>query len=233
MKHKITVTLIALWLSIAVHADPVLTFFFRDYPSESLASSMIEKLRKPHAIAKRTLEGITQHNNIAGIFSCYFGFLNVSNQNGQTSFPRKQSNPAIKLLITDKISPVMMFQSTVSHWELVPGTTAELYDCVQKEDEATKVTFWDIQQAELPQNKIISPTDTLIIFAKPKNIYIPTGVTLSSMGANLILPDMYIKKGIQNIRNALYVLNFSFLFRPIDLLYKKAPTYYESLVDEE
>lgn len=233
MKYKLTLALLALLAQISLSADPVLTFFFRDYPALSSESFSVEKFRKPHSIAKRTIEGVTQHNRIAGIFSCYFGFLNASNQNGQTSFPRKQSNPALKILITDKISPVMMFQTMVSHWELVPGSQAELYNCTQKTDDSTKLSFWEIEQGELPNDKIISPTDTLIIFAKPKNIYVPTGITLAPTGANLILPDMYVKKGIQSITNALYVLNFSFLFRPIDLLYKKAPTYYESLVDEE
>ena len=197
-----------------------------------MAQQLGYKLAKPHVIAKRTLEGVLSHNPIAGIFSSYFGFLNVSDQNGQTMFPRKQSKSIIKLVISNKITPIIMFQNTVSHWELVPGVPAALFECEQKEDEETKLTFWDITQATLPENNQIPSQDALIIIAKPHNVMIPTGITLAPMGANLILPELYVKKSIQTARNALYMLNLSFLFRPVDLLYKKAATSYETLVSE-
>ena len=214
-----------------VQADPVITFFFKEYPYQEMAPYLMSKLKKPNGIAKRTLEGMFQHNRTAGIFSSYFGFLNSSDQNGQTTFPRKHSNTKIKLIITDKIMPVMMFQSTVSHWELIPGTPAILYDCEQKEDPSTQLTYWNIAQGTLPENNQISPNDALIIFAKPKNIYVPIGASLAKQEPNLIIPDMYIKKGIQTARNAMYVLNLSFLFRPIDLLYKKSNKAYGALVE--
>lgn len=213
-------------------ADPIVTFFFRKYPQAELANSTMRTLSKPHGIAKRTLEGVLHHNPISGIFSTYFGFINSSDENGQTMFPRKQSSTKLHLVITNKITPIMMFKNTVSHWELVPGTPAVSYLLEQKEDPETKLIFWQAQKEELPDDNKISSEDSLIIIAKPKNVYVPTGITLSQSDANLILPQLYAKKSIQTNRNALYMLNLAFLFRPIDLLYKKDKLYYETLVAE-
>ncbi len=215
-----------------ITADPIISFFFREYPAYQLAPAMIEKLKKSNGIAKQSLNGFIHHNVISGIFSSYFGFLNTSDQNGQTVFPRKQSKPVLEIIITNKITPIMMFQSTISHWELVPGIPAAMYHAELKEDPDTQLIFWNIEKVPLPADSHIPLQDALIIIAKPQDIMVPTGVTMSEASANLILPDMYIKRGIQTARNALYVLNLSFLFRPIDLLYKKEKTKYETLINE-
>ncbi len=213
-------------------ADPIISFFFREYPVEQRASSLLTQLKKSHGIAKQTLQGIMNPHPVAGIFSSYFGFLNVSDYNGQTTFPRKQSRPVLDIIITSKITPIIMFQHTVSHWELVPGTPATMYHAELKEDPDTQLSFWDIEKSALPADNHIPVQDALIIIAKPENIIVPTGITPLHPSANLTLPDMYVKPGIQTARNALYVLNISFLFRPIDLLYKKEKTKYETLINE-
>lgn len=215
-----------------IYTDPIITFFFREYPSEHMENYVLNKIKKPNNIAKKTIEGILHHNATAGIFSSYFGFLNVSDQNGQTIFPRKQSNRSLQLVITSKITPIIMFQFTISHWELVPGAPTAIYLCEQKDDPVTQLTFWEIKQEPIPENRHIASQNSLIIIANPTNILVPTGITLTSPGANLILPDMYVRKSIHTTRNALYVLNLSLFFRPADLLYKKAKTNYETLVAE-
>ncbi len=230
MKQK--TVLFLLLLGSQLSADPILTFFFRNFPQVDLAQRTMDKLKKPHAIAKRTLLGLTSHNPIAGIFSTYYGFINVSDYIGQTSFPRKQSKGEIKLFITNKISPVMMFNNTVSHWELVAGAPAAAYTLELKEDPETKLSLWLVNQGTVPQNGQIPATESLIILAKPHNVYMPLGATLSSQDTNLELPDIYAKKGISSTRNALYMLNLTFLFRPVDLLYKKEKKRYGTLVAE-
>ena len=125
-----------------------------------------------------------------------------------------------------------MFQSTISHWELEPGTPAAVYNLELQEDENTKLSFWNMQEAAPPENNRLKPDSAIIIIAKPHNIYVPTGITLTHPSANLLLPDIYVKKGILSARNALYVLNLSFFFQPIDLLYKKEKTRYEELIKE-
>jgi hypothetical protein len=213
-------------------ADPIITFFFRTYPSAETAAVLAAGLRKSHTIAAHTIHGTVGHNPIAGIFSSYFGFINVSDTNGQTMFPRKQSSPLLFIVITNKISPIIMFQYTLSHWELIPGVEARMYRAEQKEDADTGLTLWDIKDEPLPIDNKIPVQNSLIIIAKPSNIVVPTGITLVQPSANLLLPEMYVKKTMQSARNALYMLNLSLFFRPIDLLYKKAKLSYETLVNE-
>ncbi len=234
MKQIKHILFIATWLLISqiISADPVITFFFRNYPDAQLAQQTMNKLRRPDGIAKQQLHNLMNHNRVSGIFATYFGFLNTSNQTGQIIFPRKQSKATFQIIVTNKITPIMMFQSTVSHWELEPGTPAEFYTVELKEDENTKLSFWQTKKAPLPQNNYIPPETSIIIIAKPKNVYVPTGIRLTHPSANLILPDINIKKGVNSIRNALYILNLSFLFQPIDLLYKKEKTKYEQLIKE-
>ncbi len=224
--------LFLLLLAPALQADPIVTFFFRDYPSESNAQHALQKLRKPQAIAKRSLQGLALSNPKAGIFSTYYGFLGVSDYMGQTSFPRKQSKGAITVYISNRISPIMMFKNTVSHWELAPGTPAKAYTLNLEEDPSTKLLVWVVNEAEINPNGQIPGQDSLLIIAKPSNVYVPLGATLSSQDANLKLPDMYVKKGIATTRNALYMLNLTFLFRPVDELFKIEKKRFGSLIQE-
>lgn len=213
-------------------ADPILTFFFKPFPLQSTSQRMLKKLKKPHAIAKRTIQGLGSGNLVGGIFSSYYGFINVSNASGQTSFPRKQSNEVITVVITQKVTPVMMFNNTVSHWEIVPGTSAMAYRFELKKDPETNLPLWHAEKAQVPENGQLQPTESLLIIAKPKNVFVPIGASFAYPDANLKLPDMYIKPGINTARNALYMLNMNFLFRPVDLLYKKEKTRYGTLLAE-
>ena len=104
--------------------------------------------------------------------------------------------------------------------------------CTLKEDEETKLQLWQVSKIPTPENNQIPATESLVIIAKPHNIHIPLGATLTTQDANLMLPTMYVKKGINSTRNALYMLNLNFLFRPIDLLYKREAKRYGTLVSE-
>ncbi len=225
---------VSLWLLIShsIIADPVLTFFFKNYPEVGLAQRTLDKLRRPHGIAKEHLRALMNPNPIGGIFSTYYGFLNASSKAGQILFPRKQSKASFQIVISNKITPIKMFKTTISHWELEPGTPAALYNLELQEDESTQLSFWQMKEAPIPEDNRLDAVSSIIIFAKPHNIHVPTGITLTTPSANLILPDIYVKKGISSVRNALYVLNLSMFFRPIGLLYKKGKTKYESLIKE-
>ncbi len=230
MKQKSVLFL--LLLASEISAGHILTFFFVPFSNEDSARHMANKFKKPHAVAKRSLLNLGGGNPIEGIFSTYYGFLNVSDSIGQTSFPLRQSKKPLTVITTQKISPIMMFNNTVSHWELVPGSPAAAYTFAFKEDKETKLSLWEVSQAAVPENGQIPPTDTLIILAKPKNIYVPLGATLAAQDANLKLPNILARRGINTVRNALFMLNISFLFRPVDLLYKKEKTRYGTLLAE-
>lgn len=223
-----------LLISYSITAGPVITYFFHEYPmTKELANTLAKRLCQPNGYAKCSLEGLTRHYPIAGIFSTYFGFLQVSNANGQTTFPRKQSKPALKVIVTNKITPVVMFANTISHWELETGTPAAVYNFELKTNEQTQLLYWDVKKSTAPENNQISSIDSIIIIAKPHHIYVPQGITLAKQDANLILPTMYTRKGIETNRNALYMLNLAPFFRPVDILYKKDKTSVDSLVEED
>ncbi len=214
-------------------ANPIVSFFFKQYPADSQrAHHLAQKLKNPKTLSKGAIQNILTPNPIAGIFSTYYGFLQASNANGQTMFPRKQSNTKIALVISNKVTPIIRFANTISHWQLEPGVDAQLYNAEQVEDEQSKLRYWNIQKGELPTDNILPATETLIILAKPKNIYIPTGVTLAKKDPNLLLPDMYVRKTIQSLRNAMYIVNLAPFFRPVDILYKQGKKFYGTLVDE-
>lgn len=230
MKHLIG---LLLFLSTAMSAGPVITFYFNEYPAtKERAEELSQALKKPHGIAKRSLEGLTLHQSVAGIFSTYFGFLQVSNANGQTTFPRKRSNPNLKIVVTNRITPVMMFANTISHWEIEEQNPVQIYSLTLSKDPETQLSYWKVQKTDTPKNNQISPLDSIIIIAKPNHFYMPEGISLAKENANLILPDMYIQKGIQTNRNALYMLNLASFFRPVDMLYKQDKKSLDILVEE-
>ena len=209
----------------SVNADPVITFFFQQYPLLSDYGPQIsQSLQKPGKIAKATVFGL-RNEHIAGIITTYAGFLDTSSLFGQVTFPRKHEKPSITFIIADKIMPVLMVGNTVHHWEIERNIPAAAYRAQRKQDQDSKAYYWDVQAIEIPDNNHI-PINAILILAKPKNIYIPQGITLTADSPNLILPNIYIKKGIKQAANALYFLNLKHFFRQLQFLYHKEPSRY-------
>ncbi len=206
-------------------ADPVISFFIRSYPQAHITAQKITRTGK---IARHTIEGIADYQIPAGIFSTYAGYLNISDLDGQIVFPRKHAKPVIQLIVTTRITPILMFGKTIHHWELVPGVPVQMYTFERNFDEKTKTFYWDVQLAKLPEDNII-PLSSLVIFAKPRYFYIPTGITITDDSPNFILPTIYARKGIKITNNALYVFNLSHFFEQVYYRYKKQPNRYEVL----
>lgn len=198
-------------------ADNIITYFLKPYPlteHDAYSKKINRKLSKPGKIAKHTANGIINRPWIDGIFSSYAGFLEVSDDEGRTLFPRRHEEPKVTLLITSKITPIIMTGNTVHHWELEKGTPAYMVTIQREQDLTTNLYFWNVIEMDLPQNNIV-PLDTVVLFAKPKNIYVPLGITLTSDSPHLVLPDIYIKKGINVVKRSLYVLNIKQFFGTI------------------
>lgn len=208
-------------------ADPIISFFFEPFPATlTYTQLMAHKLEQPGKLAKYMLYDKKDNRLGAGIFSTYAGFYEASNQIGQTIYPRKHAEPLLYVLITPRITPIMMFQNTVHHWELEPSMPAQMFKMERQKDTLTETSFWDVNKVALPKDNVI-PLQSIVIFAKPKNIFVPTGITLTQESANLLLPIMYAKKGISKNKHALFVLDISHLFGPVNSLYKKGPTEYQ------
>ncbi len=209
-------------------ASPVITFFMRPYPN---AEKMIKKMKKPGKIARYTIERLADYSLSAGIFSTYGGFIQISNSNGQTTFPYKHQDPMVYLIITQKITPITMLDLMIDHWELVAGTPAAIYTIERKEDKETKTFYWDIKESQLPEDNKL-PLKSLVIIAKPKNIFVPTGIALTQDNPNLLLPDIYVRKGIKITHNALYILNLRHFFGQLRNSYKKEETRFQHHIAE-
>lgn len=217
----------------SITAEAVITFFMQPYPElsrEGTAQEMSANLKKVGKIASQRLHNILNKEVISGIFSTYGGFLSTSNTNGQTFFPRRHEKPFVYILITERMTPIMMAGNTIHHWELEEKSAASLYKIERKKDELTNVYYWDVEKEELPKDKIV-PLESITIFAHPQDFYIPVGIAVTSNNSNLILPDVYVKKGIKIYQSTLYVLNLRHFFGPLNFLYEKRDAGYTSLIN--
>lgn len=214
----------------SAHSDHIVTFFIRPYPVDAAYSKeIVGKFEKPGKLAKQQYYGFGRSSFVVGIFSSYAGFLNASDANGQTIFPLKHEKSTIPLVVTTKLTPIMMGGLTIDHWQLEEGTPAKMFQLEQNTDAETQISYWGCEEMPLPQNNIL-PRETLIIFANPRYVYVPTGISPTVAGLNLVLPPIYTKKGIDTIDNALYLLNIKHFFGPLQSLYKVQPKEYSQLV---
>ncbi len=235
MKNAYLCTILPLFcLFIKLNADHVITMFMEPYPlmaQSQQARVFINKLKKPGKIAKEHIKALGSNPITKGIFSTYGGYLAMSNNDGQTTFARKHVLPVIYLLITNKITPVLMAGNTIHHWEIEQKTPAKMYKVERLHDETEEIYYWLVQQVPLPENNRI-PLEAITILAKPKHIYVPEGITLTQDSPNLILPSIFIKKGIKTNTNALYILNLRQFFGQLYPTYKKEVARYLSQIQE-
>jgi hypothetical protein len=232
MKRHVLISIVACFMHHSTHTDPEITLFFKAYPELSAADfahDMSLGLRQPGMIDRHHVHGILRKPMTSGIFSTYAGYLNVSDSNGQTAFPRKHSKPLIYLIITTQLTPIIMTGNTIHHWELETGTPAVMYKVERKYDKNSSLFYWQVDEVALPKNNII-PHEGLVIFAKPQHVYVPTGATPTYDTPNLVLPDIYIKQGIKILASTLYVLNIKELFAQEKRLYEKQEKAYERLL---
>jgi hypothetical protein len=208
--------------------DPIINFFFRSYPQlieKENAQKYGQKIKNPGQIARYSLKSLMKDPLISGIFATYRGYLAFSTADGQITFPNKQTKPSLHLVVTNRMTPMIMIGSTIHHWELEENTPAALYKIEGKQDEETEQYYWDIQPEDISNNKVL-PVDTICIIAKPQKIYIPTGITLTQKSQNFLLPNIYVKKGIMKLANSLYILNLKHFFAPIKKTYKRKKIHY-------
>jgi len=196
-------------------ADAVITAFFREFPTapstEHAEYTLKKSLGNTKKLARTQLEGVVCRNLLAGIWGTYAGFLELSNADGQLTFPRKHPEDTLSVIITPKITPIIMFEQTIHHWELAPDAPMALYRYKRKQDDETHRFYWQVTAIEKPANNII-PLDALVLLAKPSHIYVPEGITLTHETPSLLLPPLYVKRGFNLASNTLYLLNINHLF---------------------
>jgi len=222
MKKKIA--LMYMLMPLSCLADQVVVLNIRQYPDIPKPNQTLEeqskKLQQPGKIARKTIKALTRPNWYSGICALYGGYFAVSDFYGHITFPRLEEEPEIDLLVTNTFEPVMMAGLTVHHWQLADPTKAAMYHFKKEQDPETKAYYWLSQSTPLPENNRI-PLNTIIVAAKPKNIYVPEGITMSNDNPQLILPKIYAKKGINTVDNALFVLTYKHFFDAPAREYKK------------
>lgn len=194
----------------------------RAYPDieiEEAAKIAQTKIQSPGKLAKYMMPSSMHDPVVEGIFSSYAGFLAVSNSTGQTTFPLRHFKPVAYYLVTPEIFPVIMFGNTIYRWELMPKAPASLFKLEKKKDEDLNEYYWQVTKLPLREDKKIS-NKTVIIFANPSKIYIPEGITPTKDNPQLVLPDIYVKKSLHKIPEALYVLTIRQFFAKLPKAYQ-------------
>jgi len=195
-------------ITLQLSADHVITFFIRPYPhvdQKTDNKSLLKKIGRPGKVAKYHLKKLIKSMPATGIFCTYAGFLATSNGIGQVTFPRRHTDPELSIIITNRIEPMLMAANTIHHWSIQPNEPVKQYNATRTTDDDTGLTYWNVSMVDPPENRIL-PAQSILIFAKPKNFYIPEGTSLTSDSANLVLPTVYARRETDIATNALIVL---------------------------
>jgi hypothetical protein len=214
--------ILVLCASHHLHGENIITFFIRPYHTtdDITHEEFREVLQEPGKLARQLLKTLVEVGHFQGVIASYMGYITVSDFSGQIIFPRMHQAPELNLLITPMVEPVMMLGATVHHLALLNALPAQMYRISRKQDAETEIYYWDIQLVELPASKRIA-LDTIILFTKPDNIIVPTGITITDDSPMLKLPDMYATKELNVAMEALRVLKIRHFFGPVQFNYIK------------
>lgn len=214
--------LIGLCIPVPSSTYDIISLYLKPYPlTQDKASSqtVANNLSRPTNLARYQSRIINEKIMPSGIFGIYAGNIDISNLNGHLVFPYKHSKPMVYLVITNQILPTVMFFNTLKNWKLRPGEPAQMFKVERKQDDVTQQLYWDVEKIDLPQDGII-PLEAVILLAKPKHIYVPEGITPTEQSPHLLLPDVYVRKGINKTENALYILNLKHFFGNIEAIHR-------------
>jgi hypothetical protein len=153
-------------------------------------------------------------NHLRGIYGSYFGYLCASNNAGQIIFPRKHNDSSFKLVIAEKIEPLFMLENTINTWAIPEKTAYAYYTIERKKDDKTNLYFWDVKKEELPKDRAL-PLNVITLLAKPEELYVPTGITITTNTAQITLPTIFVKSSIQLASNALAIVPIRQFFESV------------------
>jgi len=213
------------------YTDRILTLFIRPYPRVNVQDTdrLVSSLTHPTKTARSTLKRSSQTYSTAGIMASYAGYLAFSDPHGQISFAQKHEASHITLVITPTITPIFMMNNTIHHWEIEIGSPVACYLIERKIDPETTLTYWQTTAIDAPEDSAI-PLESIIIFDRPKDIYIPEGITPIKQTPNAVLPDIYLKQPQSAQEQALYLLNLRMFFGPVEHHYRVEPTRYIEII---
>jgi hypothetical protein len=208
---------------LTINADYRIVFFARSLPDIStqldIDKIVPESLTHPQAIISRVVNARLPSHPVSSLCATYAGVLALSSYpDGQIIFPRKQQSEAFMLVVTPIVEPVIMLGKTVHHLSLIKPWVA--YWIERKIDKNSGLYYWETT----PQHGIdkdIIPLNAIVIFAQPHDIYVPLGITLTSASPQLMLPDVYVRRGFDIVSRILQILKIKHFFAQPTFIYKK------------
>lgn len=211
----------------ALKGELTLNFFVRDYPQEITVQETPDA--SAAAVNKRAIINQFRQPAHVGVYAMYNGYVNHSDHDGLISFIRRTLKPEFYLLVTPYIHPIYLMGNTLGSWFIEKPAQARLFLMRLLQDDQTKLHYWKTQQVNLPSNNIM-PLHTIVIPAKPNKIYVPLGVQMGRNEANLVLPPVYAKKGLDRLDQTMFVLSIKHFLAPIEELPKISPNTEQRLV---
>lgn len=215
------------WLTSEGRSPHLVICTLENYPELPSQPSAPHSAKTGSAKAQSgSSEGSSTHNNTTlttkkpeGVYATYFGYLDRSNSSGELIFPRKHNDSSFMIAVSKNINPVFMIKKTLSNLEIAENKPYAYYSCKQEKNAQTNLYFWNIQKETLPPDRKL-PLNTIIFFASPEELYIPTGITVITKSPHLCLPPIYVKKDIKTAENALAVLPLRHLFETVQKTFK-------------
>ncbi len=224
---KRSVALVFFWIITLSAQHYTITLLIREYPDEQrLQDEPPNYTNMPKQLMKNTF----YQPVVSGIYALYNGYFSHSDNMGVLTFPRTTQIEQFMLLVTPYVRPVFYPETfTIDHWHITRPQQATAYHIQRYKDPETKLRYWKVLQTDLPTDQA-APLHSIIIIAKPKNVHVPLGATPTTNLPNLVLPPIYARRGLDRIKNSLYLLNVKQFFAPVRMQSKTENQLREAIV---
>jgi len=223
MKKVTTIIIIALVIELFAQQKQAthytINMFIKEFPQKKL-QKLLPNIDHRY-LPKQMMRSIFYQPVNTGIYGTYNGYLAHSNDFGLLSFPRKTQREQFNIVVTNQMKPTFLLNNTIDQWQLTNPEQTSMFQVKRHKDPETKLYYWKVLHMNLPHD-IRIPLHSIVIVAKPKNIYVPLGVTPTTKFPNLVLPSIYAKRGLDRIRNALFILKIKQFFAPVHFISKPA-----------
>lgn len=228
MQYKVILLIFTLFVSNFINSEPMIILFVRAYPAfffQEHAQRLSKSVAKPGSIARKKFHLVAQKDfSVAGLLALYGGFFTFSDPSGLIMFPLLHAASSITIAVTPKVTPIVMIQNTIHHWEVEDDTPIALYTITHTKDPLTHIAFVTVESIPIPADKILKP-EVLILLDNPSNVYIPLGASIAEDSPHFLVPDVYIKKS-PSPTVPLYLLPINHYFGTFTPQYKQLTTEY-------
>jgi len=198
-----------------------------DYPQEELKNH--PRQLNTFQVSKQVMKSYFYQPMSLNIYGLYNGELASVNNLGFLSFSRTTQYPDFTLIITQEIQPVLLHTNTINHWLLSKPAETALYVIKQHKDPETKLVYWKTQSVNIPLDRQV-PIHAITILAKPDDVYVPLGITPTTKLPNIVLPALYVRRSLDPLKQALFVLNIKQFFAPAHTISKFDKLTYATLI---